>query len=260
LPKRIIKLNRGLRTEATINNPLDFGVGKDLSNWAYLRQLGAAMTLRLLDTERVSEDCLLSAESFAHVSEPTTTETGQRAPGLRFGQPRVMALFAALSRFAPALNGFDNADVRETVQALLNISPDEYTASQMSYDLRRLRWTGRSFRGHVVSNSRAHPGEAVQVETCWQVTAQPGRPLSLMLHRVAPDGKHIVADGLGVPIEQWQVGDVIVQRHRLALPSDVPAGRHQLLTGAYWLDTLERWPVLSGDTLTLSPIVVEPRP
>jgi len=140
--KQYFKLNRGLRTEATINNPLDFGVGKDLSNWAYLRQLGAAMTVRLLDTERVSEDCLLSAESFARVSEPTTTETGQRAPGLRFGQPRVMALFAALSRFAPALNGFDNADVRETVQALLNISPDEYTASQMSYDLRRLRLKG----------------------------------------------------------------------------------------------------------------------
>jgi hypothetical protein len=136
------KLNRGLRTEATINNPLDFGVGKDLSNWAYLRQLGAAITQRLLDTERVSEDCLLSAESFARVSEPTTTEAGQRAPGLRFGQPRVMALFAALSRFAAALNGFGNADVRHTVQALLNVSPEEYTASQMSYDLRRLRLKG----------------------------------------------------------------------------------------------------------------------
>jgi hypothetical protein len=98
--------------------------------------------MRLLDTERVSKDCLLSAESFARVSEPTTTETGQRAPGLRFGQPRVMALFAALSRFAPALNGFSNAEVREAVQALLNLSPDEYTVSQMSYDLRRLRLKG----------------------------------------------------------------------------------------------------------------------
>ena len=52
-----------------------------------------------------------------------------------------MALFAALSRFAPALNGFSHADVRETVQALLNVSPEDYTASQMGYDLRRLRRT-----------------------------------------------------------------------------------------------------------------------
>ena len=76
------------------------------------------------------------------VSEPTTTETGQRAPGLRFGQPRAMALFAGLSRFLPALNGFCNAELRETMQALLNVSPDKYTANQMSYDLRRLRLKG----------------------------------------------------------------------------------------------------------------------
>ena len=53
-----------------------------------------------------------------------------------------MALFAGLSRFLPALNGFCNAELRETVQTLLGLSPDEYTASQMSYDLRRLRLKG----------------------------------------------------------------------------------------------------------------------
>jgi len=140
--KQYFKENRALRTETTINNPLDFEVRKDLSNWTYLRELGVKINQRLLETEQVSQDCLLSAESFVRVSEPTTTDTGQRAPGLRFGQPRVMALFAALSRFAPALNGFSNAQVRETVQTLLNVSPEEYTASQMSYDLRRLRLKG----------------------------------------------------------------------------------------------------------------------
>jgi hypothetical protein len=140
--KQYFKENRALRTETTINNPLDFDVHKDLSNWPYLRKLGVMINERLLETERVSQDCLLSAESFARVSEPTTTETGQRAPGLRFGQPRVMALFASLSRFLPALNGFCNAELRETVQTLLGLSPDEYTASQMSYDLRRLRLKG----------------------------------------------------------------------------------------------------------------------
>ena len=140
--KQYFKENRAVRTETTINNPLDFDVRKDLSNWMYLRELGSKINQRLLETERVSQDCLLSAESFARVSEPTTTDTGQRAPGLRFGQPRVMALFAALSRFALALNGFSHADVRETVLALLNVSPEAYTTSQMSYDLRRLRLKG----------------------------------------------------------------------------------------------------------------------
>lgn len=140
--KQYFKENRALRTETTINNPWDFRVNKDLANWSYLRQLASAINQRLLETERVSQDCLLSAESFARVSEPTTTESGQRAPGLRFGQPRVMALFAALSRFAPALNGFRHGDLRPIVQALLNAPPDTYTASQMSYDLRRLRLKG----------------------------------------------------------------------------------------------------------------------
>ncbi len=140
--KQYFKENRALRTETTINNPQDFGVGKGLPNWRYLRQLAAAIIQRLLETERVSQDCLLSAKSFARVSEPTTTDAGQRAPGLRFGQPRVMALFAALSRFAPSLNGFRHADVREIVPALLGIAPEAYTTSQMSYDLRRLRLKG----------------------------------------------------------------------------------------------------------------------
>jgi hypothetical protein len=140
--KQYFKENRALRTETTINNPHDFGVNKGLKNWSYLRQLGTAINHRLLETERVSQDCLLSSESFARVSQPTTTDTGQRAPGLRFGQPRVMALFAALSRFAPSLNGFRHADVREIVPSLLGIDPSTYTTSQMSYDLRRLRLKG----------------------------------------------------------------------------------------------------------------------
>jgi hypothetical protein len=140
--KQYFKENRALRTETTINNPHDFGVDKGLRNWVYLRQLGTAINHRLLETERLSQDCLLSSESFARVSEPTTTDTGQRAPGLRFGQPRIMALFAALSRFAPSLNGFRHADVREIVPALLGIAPEAYTPSQMSYDLRRLRLKG----------------------------------------------------------------------------------------------------------------------
>jgi len=119
-----------------------------------------------------------------------------------------------------------------------------------------------SFRGHAISKQLARPGDTVEVETCWQVTALPERSLSLMLHLVSPDGSvQLVADGLGVPIEQWQVGDVIVQRHRLRLPSSAPAGQYQLLTGAYWLDNLQRWPIRSGDqigadTLALSSIAV----
>lgn len=119
-----------------------------------------------------------------------------------------------------------------------------------------------SFLGHTVPEGPVRPGETVEVETCWKVTALPQRPLSLMLHLVGPGGTPVVVgDGLGVPIEIWQVGDVIVQRHRLDLPSDAPPGDYALYTGAYWLDTLERWPILvkdkpAGDQIILSPVPV----
>jgi hypothetical protein len=83
-----------------------------------------------------------------------------------------------------------------------------------------------------------------------------------MLHLVGPEGTSVVVgDGLGVPIASWQLGDVIVQRHQLALSVDAPSGDYALYTGAYWLDTLERWPVLAngepaGDQVVLSPLPV----
>jgi hypothetical protein len=35
----------------------------------------------------------------ARMVQPTVTEDGQKAPGLKFGHPRVMALFLALTMF-----------------------------------------------------------------------------------------------------------------------------------------------------------------
>jgi hypothetical protein len=121
-----------------------------------------------------------------------------------------------------------------------------------------------SFLGYTAPQ-RVRPGDTVEIETCWRVTALTQRPLSLMLHLIGPEGTPaVVGDGLGVPQESWQVGDVLVQRHRLAVPADAPVGDYALYSGAYWLDTLERWSVLAqdepvGDRVALSPIAVANR-
>jgi hypothetical protein len=97
--KQYFKENRALRTETTINDPKDFGVKKGLANLSYLQKLGREINRRLLDVQRVSHDCHLSQQSVERVVQPTVTPDGQRAPGLRFGQPRAMALLAALTSF-----------------------------------------------------------------------------------------------------------------------------------------------------------------
>ena len=112
-----------------------------------------------------------------------------------------------------------------------------------------------------------HSGEAVELLwTAWQVQAVTERPLSLMAHLVGPDGAPsggpvAVADGLGVPVQVWQPGDIIVQRHRFTVPASVPSGEYQLQVGAYWLDTMERWTFQledgsTRDTLLLDKVII----
>lgn len=136
--KQYYKEGRGLRTEGTFHDTHDFGVNKGLSNLTYLKELGRHINRRLLEVERVSHNCGLSAESIQKVVLPTVTKDGQRAPGLKFGDPRVMALMLALCRFGCVIDGFRSRELRRHVAALLGVPPEEYNTGQMSYDLRRL--------------------------------------------------------------------------------------------------------------------------
>lgn len=137
---------RALRTETTINDPTDLGVGKDISNLPYLQEIGREVNRRLLDVQRVSQDCTLSKESVDRVVQPTITPDGQRAPGLKFGDTRVMALLAALILFLHLTNGFTHRTLRQHVAAYLGVDLSAYTPAQMTYDLRRLRLKGIIWR------------------------------------------------------------------------------------------------------------------
>jgi hypothetical protein len=144
--KQYFKEGRALRTESTFNDPRDFGVKKSLSNFGYLQTLGRHINRRLLDVQRVSHNCGLSGESVERVVQPSVTEDGQRAPGLKFGDRRVMALFVVLTSFSHLLHGFRNRELRAWVADLPGADPNLYSAGRMTYDLRRLRLKGIIFR------------------------------------------------------------------------------------------------------------------
>jgi hypothetical protein len=144
--KQYFKEGRGCRTEGTFRNPRDFGVNKGLSNLPYLQKIGREINRRLLEVERVSHNSGLSGDSIQRVVQPTVTEDGEKAPALKFGQPRVMALLLALTLFQHLVDGFQNRDLRGLVADLLGITTEHYTAAQMTYDLRRLRLKGLIFR------------------------------------------------------------------------------------------------------------------
>lgn len=118
--------------------------------------------------------------------------------------------------------------------------------------------------GYTLDRTRVAPGQSAVLTTYWQVAAGMGRPASLMAHLDAPDGRVIAnGDGLGMPVENWQPGDVIVQRHTLAIPHGTPPGTYQVRTGVYTLDDLSRFDVTRGgvsvgDRLLLATLEVKP--
>jgi hypothetical protein len=101
------------------------------------------------------------------------------------------------------------------------------------------------------------PGDTAEVVTIWRVVAPPGRPLSLMLHLSGADGAPLaVGDGLGVPVDQWRRGDIIVQLHYLPVPEGTTPDTYQVRSGAYWLDDMTRLEVGETDFVTIAQIQV----
>lgn len=139
--KQYHKEGVALRTETTINNARDFGIGKRLHNLPALREVGFRANRRLLDVQRISHDPVIGDVVFNKIAEPTVVN-GQRAPALRFTDPRAQALLAAIVIFRLQPDGFANRDLRAHLAPLLGLQPDELTPGRMTYDLRRLKLHG----------------------------------------------------------------------------------------------------------------------
>ena len=101
--KQYFKLNCALRTETTINNTRDFGIGKRLKNLPALREVGFQANRRLLDVQTIAHDCFIGQQAYEQVVHPIECD-GRRASALRFDDRRVQALFSALVMFSPHLD------------------------------------------------------------------------------------------------------------------------------------------------------------
>jgi hypothetical protein len=139
--KQYFKEGRGLRTELTVQNPYDFGVGRKLENLSALRDRGFATTRRVIDVQKTSQDFAMSEELFREVISPKTVN-GQRASALKFGDPVVFALLSVLILFRVLPCGFRSRDLREHVAWLLGENPNQWTQGRLTYQLRRLRLHG----------------------------------------------------------------------------------------------------------------------
>jgi hypothetical protein len=140
--KQYHKEGRALRTETTINNTEDFGIRKGLTHLPALREIGFTANRRLLRVQSLSHDPITGIRALHTLTDPVTSPTGTRVPGLRLGQQRSHALLTALPMFRLQPNGFRNRDLRTFTAQLRGIPPQTVTVGQMTYDLRRLRTHG----------------------------------------------------------------------------------------------------------------------
>jgi hypothetical protein len=136
--KQYLKDGRALRIETVVNSPDDLRCHRRLQHLDELQTKARDVNRRLLDTERVGQGCVLASPAFERVAQSSLTSEGRRAPALRFGDPRVMALLGALCVCLNAV-GFTSRSLRAQVSRLLGAG---YTVNQMSYDLGRLRLNG----------------------------------------------------------------------------------------------------------------------
>ena len=154
--KQYWKLDRALRTETTINDAYDFGVGRRLDNLATLVAIGRGINARLIAMEREAQRCAPASATFEALIAPSGPPE-RRAPGLRFGDPRVVALFGALADFRWTAEGIRSRPLRELVGHHLGAP---YGPRQMAYDLRRLVRKGlierlpRTFRYRLTEQGR----------------------------------------------------------------------------------------------------------
>ena len=184
--KQYHKEEQALRTETTINDTRDFGVGRRIENLDELRTIGFTANRRLLDVQRIGHDCFIGEASFQEMQRPVTVDS-QRAAALRFADPRVQALFHVLLLFLLVQGTFAHKDVREHLAPLLGYKPSQYSAGRITYDLRRLRMHALIER---IPNTHRYRITAKGLRTALFCTRLYNRSLRPGLAIIAPNPAH----------------------------------------------------------------------
>ena len=199
------KEGRALRTETTINNTRDFAIGKRLVNLPALRQIGFSANRRLLNVQRLSHDCTIGEDAFRQVNDPVVVN-GQRGSALRFADPLVQALFAALLVFRLLPRGFSNRELRDHWAPLLGKSSQSITPGQMTYHLRRLRLHGlieRVPKTHRYRVADAGWRTMLFCTRCYNRVLRPGLAEIAPNQDSAPPSLNRSVDRATVAIDAW---------------------------------------------------------
>jgi hypothetical protein len=118
-------------------------------------------------------------------------------------------------------------------------------------------------------DERKERGETLSLQLYWQVLSKMDRDYTVFVHLTDKEGQILAQwDSRprrgAYPTSLWDRGEVVKDEHKLSLPEDTPAGKHQIAVGMYLLETMQRLPILDRDSnhlpndqVTLSVIISE---
>jgi hypothetical protein len=140
--KQYNKQGAALRTETCSNDAHEFGTNKALANLPYLLRCMDHCNQRLLRWQNTIDETTVGSNFVEKLGQPTVQPSGQRVAGIALHSIRLTMVLAAILQFAHVLHGFRNREVRSYLQRRFGLSPDEYSAAQLRYDLLKLRAKG----------------------------------------------------------------------------------------------------------------------
>ncbi|HUE75659.1 MAG TPA: glycosyltransferase family 39 protein, partial [Chloroflexota bacterium] len=97
--------------------------------------------------------------------------------------------------------------------------------------------------------SDVESGGRLRLTMYWRVLDRPPEDISLFVHLVGPLGSLWgQQDGMGLPRDQWQRGDLLVEWHDVDIPVGTPPADFQLEAGGYFQASGERIELRTGST------------
>lgn len=135
------KFTTFLRLEALSNNLKDFGLKKSLDNLEAVREKLAAATDRFAAFEAEALNVHVDFPLFQRLALPIAFGHS-RVPGIKIHDTRMIRLMEVLLHSGTKLGGWRIAQIHQAILTAFGLKAENYTLTQLRYDLRKMKAHG----------------------------------------------------------------------------------------------------------------------
>ena len=133
--KQYNKFQHIFRSEITVNNVRDLRIGKSISNLNILKERMKEALFFFQQVQSTVHQATCSRGEITVLAQPGSLGFS-RTPGIKLENDRIIRLLALLPCLAQRPEGFRLSELRELI---LKTTKKDYSISQLSYDVRKLR-------------------------------------------------------------------------------------------------------------------------